>query len=117
MTTWKVCYKFRIRESDQLKTVLELYDMENRQKISMPDYQKLKTMVKRSTDQKLRLRNFDARNERIETGAVVTNRNVSAPNHFVIIGILPNVNSVNPNSVVNSVISARLHTGRWKWQY
>ena len=48
--------------------------MEIRQKISMPDYQKLKTMVKRSIDQKLRLRNFDGRNERIETGAVVTNR-------------------------------------------
>ena len=31
-------------------------------------------MVKRSTDQKLRLRNFDARNERLETGALVTNR-------------------------------------------
>ena len=28
----------------------------------------------RSIDQKLRLRNFDARNERIETGAVVTSR-------------------------------------------
>ena len=34
-------------------------------------------MVKRSIDQKLRLRNFDARNERIETGAVVTNRRVN----------------------------------------
>ena len=32
--------------------------------------------MKRSIDQKLRLRNFDARNERIETGAVVTNRRV-----------------------------------------
>ena len=31
-------------------------------------------MVKRSIDQKLRLRNFDARNERIETCAVVTSR-------------------------------------------
>ena len=31
-------------------------------------------MVKRSIDQKLRLRKFDARNERIETGAVVTSR-------------------------------------------
>ena len=67
-------YKLRIRESEQLKTVLELYDMEIRQKISMPNYQKLKTMLKRSIDQKLRLRNFDARNERIETGAVVTSR-------------------------------------------
>ena len=53
--------KLRIRESAQLKNVLELYDMEIHQKISMPNYQKLKTMVKRSTDQKLRLRNFDAR--------------------------------------------------------
>ena len=44
------------------------------QKKSMPNYQKLKTMVKRSIDQKLRLRNFDARNGRIETGAVVTSR-------------------------------------------
>ena len=64
----------RIRESDQLKTVLELYGMEIHQKISMLNYQKLKTMVKRSIDQKLRLRNFDARHGRIETGAVVKNR-------------------------------------------
>ena len=49
-------YKLRIRESSQLKTVLELYDMETHQKISMPNCQKLKTMVKRRKDQKLRLR-------------------------------------------------------------
>ena len=67
-------YKLRIRESAQLQTVLELYDMETHQKISNPDYQKLKTMVKGSTDQKLRLRNFDARHGRIETGAVVKSR-------------------------------------------
>ena len=48
--------------------------MEIHQKISMPKYQKSKTMVKRSIDQKLRLRNFDAINEKIETGAVVTSR-------------------------------------------
>ena len=46
-------YKLRIRESDKLKTVLELYDMEIRQKISVPNYPKLKAMVKRSIDQKL----------------------------------------------------------------
>ena len=34
-------YKSRKRESAQLKTVLELYDMEIHQKISMPDYQKI----------------------------------------------------------------------------
>ena len=67
-------YKLRIRESAKLKTVLELYDMNIHQKISMPFHQKLKTMVKRSIDQKLRLRNFDARNEKIETGAVVSSR-------------------------------------------
>ena len=67
-------YKLRIRESEQLKTVFELCEMEIHQKISMLDAQKLKTMVKRSTDQKLRLRNFDARHWRIETGAVVKNR-------------------------------------------
>ena len=49
-------YKLRIRESDQLKIVLELYDMAIHQKISMPNHQKkIKTMVKRSIDQKLRL--------------------------------------------------------------
>ena len=66
-------YKLRIRESDQPGTVLDWYDMEIHQKISMPDCQNF-TMVKRSMDQKLRLRNFDARNARIETGALVTNR-------------------------------------------
>ena len=63
-------YNLRTRESAQLKTVLELYDMAIRQKISMPNYQKLKTMVKRSKDHKLRLRNLDARHGRIVTGAV-----------------------------------------------
>ena len=68
-------YKLRIRESAQLKkTVLELYDMEIRQKMSIPKYQKLKTMVKRNIDQKLRLRNFDAGHGKIETDSVVNNR-------------------------------------------
>ena len=67
-------YKLRIRESAQLKTVLELYAMKIHQKISMPNDQKLKAMVKRSMDQKLRLRNFDARHGKIESGAVVKSR-------------------------------------------
>ena len=48
--------------------------MEIHQKTSVLDYQKLKTIVKRSMDQKLRLQKFDARHGRIETGAVVKNR-------------------------------------------
>ena len=65
-------HKLRIRESAQLRTALELFDIEIHQKISMPNYQKWKTMVKSRKDQKLRLRNFDARHGKIETGAVVT---------------------------------------------
>ena len=41
-------YKLRIRESEKLKTVLELYDLEIHQKKIGPDYHRLKTMVKRS---------------------------------------------------------------------
>ena len=50
-------YKLRIRESDQLKYVLEWYDLEIHQKISRPDCQKLKTMVKINV-----IRNFDYEN-------------------------------------------------------
>ena len=44
----------------------------------MPNYQTLKTMVKRSVDQKLRLRNLDARHGKIKTGAVVKSRKGSS---------------------------------------
>ena len=73
--TLESLYKLRIREADQNKTVLELYDMEIHLKISMPNDQKLKSMVKRSIDLNLRLRNYDARHEKIETGAVVKSQN------------------------------------------
>ena len=39
-------YKLRKRESDKLKTVLELYDLETHQKKLGPDYHRLKTLVK-----------------------------------------------------------------------
>ena len=74
MVSWKVCTKLRIRESAQLKTVWELYDMEIHQTKAGPDYHRLKTMVTRSIEQKLRSRNFDARHGRLETGAAVKNR-------------------------------------------
>ena len=51
-------YKLRIRESEKLKTVLELYDLEIHQKNAGPDYHRLETMVKRSIEQDLRNRNF-----------------------------------------------------------
>ena len=43
-------YKLRIRESEKLKTVLELFSMEIHQKKIGPDYHRLKTMVKRSLE-------------------------------------------------------------------
>ena len=67
-------YKLRIRESEKLKTVLELYDLEIHQKKIGPDYHRLKTMVKRSIEQDLRNRNFGARNGNYERNAVVKNQ-------------------------------------------
>ena len=40
-------YKLRIRESEKLKTVLELYNMEIHQKQAGPDYHRLSSMVKK----------------------------------------------------------------------
>ena len=50
-------YKLRIRESEKLKTGLELYDLETHQKKLGPDYHRLKTMVKRSIEQEIRNKN------------------------------------------------------------
>ena len=47
-------YKLRTRESEKLKTVLELYDLETHQKKLGPGYHRLKTMVKRSIEQEIR---------------------------------------------------------------
>ena len=59
-------YKQRIRESEKLKTVLELYDLEIHQKKAGPDYHRLKTMVKRSVEQNLRMKNFETRNKEVQ---------------------------------------------------
>ena len=67
-------YKLRIRESERLQTELELYNMEIHQKKAGPDYHRLKTMVKRSIEQNLRMKNFETRNGSYETNAVVKNQ-------------------------------------------
>ena len=64
-------YKLRIRESEKLKTVLEL---EIHQKKAGTDYHRLKTMVTRSIEQDLRKRNLSARNGNYERNAVVKNQ-------------------------------------------
>ena len=66
--------KLRIRESEKLKTVLELYDLETHQKKARPDYYRLKTMVKRSIEQEIRNKNFGARSGNFEKSAVVKNQ-------------------------------------------
>ena len=67
-------YKLRIRGSEKLKTVLELYNLEIHQKKAKLDYHMLKTMVKRSIEHELRSRNFEARNGRIESNILVKNQ-------------------------------------------
>ena len=59
-------YKLRIRESEKLKTVLELYDLETHQKKVGPDYHRLKSMVKRSIEQEIRNKNFGTRSGNFE---------------------------------------------------
>ena len=67
-------YKLRIRESEKLKTLLELYDLEIHQKKLGPDYHRLKAMVKRSIEQDIRNKNFGARNGIYERNAAVKNQ-------------------------------------------
>ena len=67
-------YNLRIRESEKLKTVLELYNIEIHQKKAGPDNHRLKTMVKRSIEQDLRNKNFEARHGNYERNAVVKNQ-------------------------------------------
>ena len=67
-------YKLRIRESEKLRTVLELYDLETHQKKLGPDYHRLKATVKRSIEQEIRNKNFGARSGNFEKNAVVKNQ-------------------------------------------
>ena len=67
-------YKLRIRASEKLKTLLELYDLEIHRMKAGPDYHRLKTMVKRSIEHDLRNRNFGARSGNYERNAVVKNQ-------------------------------------------
>ena len=53
-------YKLRIRESEKLKTVLELYILETHQKKLGPDYLKMKTMVKEVLSRKFEIIIFGA---------------------------------------------------------
>ena len=73
MTSWKDCTNLRTRESEKLETVLELYNMEI-QKKARPDCHRLKTMVKRSSEQDLRNRNFSSQKRKLWRNAVLKNQ-------------------------------------------
>ena len=64
-------YKLRVRESEKLKTVLELCDLEIHQMKVGPDYHRLKTMVKRSIEQDLRTGILGPETEIMKENAVV----------------------------------------------
>ena len=67
-------YGLRMRESEKLKTVLEVYDLEIHQNKLGPDYHRLQTMVKRSIEHYIRNKNFGSRNGNFEKNAVVKNQ-------------------------------------------
>ena len=68
-------YKLRIRESDHLKKVLELYDMEIHQKTSVPNYQILKNHGEKMYRSEISVyETLTPRHVRIESGAVVKSR-------------------------------------------
>ena len=65
MPSWKACTN-KEYESEELETVLELYNMEIHQKKLGRDYHRLKTLVKRSIEQEIRNKNFVNRNGNFE---------------------------------------------------
>ena len=66
----KVCTD-RLQGSQQLQTVFAMYNQElNRYQVA-PSYQKFRKMVRQHVDQTIRTRNFQTRNERIETEVLV----------------------------------------------
>ena len=77
-------YKFRIREFEKLKTVLELCDLETHREKLGPDYHKLKTMVKRSIEQEIRNKNFASRIGNCENNVVVKNQGTKQRVHSIL---------------------------------
>ena len=61
------------------QTAWASYEQDIEQHNSQPCYQKLKTIVKRCLEQKIRVRNVEARYERIETGVPATDKDNEKP--------------------------------------
>ena len=70
-------YKLRVRESDKLKTVLELYKMEIHQKKGWTWLSQIDDNGDNEVSSRIwRMKNFEARNGNFETSAVVKNHRV-----------------------------------------
>ena len=66
--SWEGLCKMKVQSSEQLQTVLAMYNLElNGDKVTLSN-QKLRTMTRQHVDQMIRTRNFEARNGRNETG-------------------------------------------------
>ena len=59
-------YKMRLQGSEQLQTVLALYNHEKNRDTATPSCQRLRTMVRQHVGQMIGTRNFKAQNERFE---------------------------------------------------
>ena len=75
---FKGFYKLRIRESEKL-----IVQCESLIRKKVPDNHRLKTMMKRSIEQNLRIKNFEARNGNYERNAVVKNQWTSVYKEFL----------------------------------
>ena len=64
----------KLQDSVQLQTVLALYEQETIRNSGQPSFSRLKTTVRRKTDQTMRTRNFRVRNELAERGTVTKNQ-------------------------------------------
>ena len=74
MTSWKDCTNSEYESLRNSEPYRELYDLEIHQKKLVPDYHRLKTMVKRSIEQEIRNKNFGNRNGYFEKNVVVNQR-------------------------------------------
>ena len=63
-------YKSKLQDSDQLQTVLALYDQETVRNNGQTSCSRLKTSEKLHIDEMMRTRKFRVRNEVVERGSV-----------------------------------------------
>ena len=68
-------YKSEVQDSVQLQTVLALHEQENIRNNEQTSYSGLKTSIRRDVDQTMMTRNFRARNDIVERGAVTKSQN------------------------------------------